>query len=277
MKITISLRSLRSTILFPLAVAIISAANAEAQLLEYTFNTPGPTQTNTGSLGGSLSTKAFGGDDANYVGGTGVSGFPGDYALDLTSAQSNGNGPYAAGSGALGAMTSMTISGWARNGVSPSGYDARIFTNRTGANGFELTLAGTQFTLNIGGTNITGGGFYNFTSSDWKFWAVTFDGATGAVNFYFGGTTGTLTLFSTTTSVTTINASTTNYVLGNISAGSRAFDGQIDNFRLYDTTLSGEELIALRNAALIPEPSLGALFGVGLFGLIYGVRRRKGN
>ena len=55
--------------------------------------------------------------------------------------------------------------------------------------------------------------------------------------------------------------------------GGRNLDGRLDEVAIYDSVLSPADVSNHFNAASIPEPSIGLLFGLSAIGLV--ARRRR--
>lgn len=249
------------------------------QILEYGFNSAGSKQPGTGTTAATLEVKGSTGSSVDLImgAGTGVSGRLDDRALDFTSVSPTGSGPLVLGGNieSLNGLTSFTISGWAKDGMKPSGYSAILIRNYQfgGSTGFALTLTGTQLSLRIGDEIIYGSGNFDFTSSEWKFWAVTFDGAAKEVIFYFGGTEGTIAASVKATTKTSTGVTSANLVIGNNEQGTFGFHGVLDNVRIHGSALDAAELTAMRNVDVIPEPSQIALAIGGVIGL-FALNRR---
>ena len=105
-----------------LGLGFASGLKAQTPLVEYKFNETGTTAANTGSLAAAdnLTLQAIGGAaaDLHTADALGVSGKPGDRALDLTGAPqmgAGGAGPLAAtpmGANPIQTQNQFTVSGW---------------------------------------------------------------------------------------------------------------------------------------------------------------------
>ncbi len=279
---------------------ILAAPTLHGQILEYRFNTAGAVQSSIGSSSQTITTKDASNVNTDYISasGTGVSGLAGDSALDFSSATWQTTGPRGS-SGVilpdLANLTSFTIAGWAKNADSGTGV-GRLFYNASTGAGIDLYYTGVSggnktLSLGVNGASaVTSAAtqYSGFVSADWTFFAVTYDATSGAVQFYSGATTGSLTLSTATfgTNPGTVAESTSNFQIGNvtITAGlNRPFDGWMDNFRVYGSTsgtggiLDSTALTSLRDydAATVPEPSTWMLLGLGVLAVALVARRRR--
>jgi len=284
-------KGLRS--IFATAIVAAIAGSLQAQILEYRFNTSGSTQASVGSSSQSITTKDGANVNTDYISAstTGVSGLAGDSALDFSSATWQTASP--AGQGAalsdLNGLSSFTIAGWAKDADISTNGIGRIFYDSSSGAGIDLfyTTTGSQKQLSLSVNGVAGVAstttqYSGFASSNWTFFAVTYDGSSGAVQFYSGATTGNLTLSTATFGTNPGNVGTiaSSFYVGNVNAGNRPFDGWLDNFRIYGSTsgtagiLSSTELLDIRNYdfATVPEPGILAclVLGAGVF-----ILRRK--
>mgnify|MGYP001228277218 CR=1 FL=1 len=241
--------------------------------------------------------------------GSGVSGSLGDYALDINASQMGGSSNSAGYGGAaslsnatsvLSGVTSLTIAGWYNANSKPGTYARLIELGETSLY-FQLTgstyvLQATAGRVGSSGADLNASRFTSTNNaifsvtSEWVFFAFTFDGTTGTGNLYAGTSPETLVSIGTRTDLAqgaiflNANAATT-LSIGNSasSAYERPFDGLIDNIRIWaDTSGSASALSeeALKNVmrndlGLIPEPSSAAvLAGVATLGLAATRRRR---
>jgi hypothetical protein len=269
----------------------LCSAGGWAQVVSYNFNQGTGLATNSGSAGsaGDLTINAPAAWSAN---GGGVSGQPGDYAYVGT----NASGSYAATSGsltALNSLTAFTITGWvstahwagdAANGPAIVSYNAgfgqgfgQIREIQSAAGVGELMFKTSSFGSIISST----GGQYDDSPLD--FFAVTWDGTTGLTQFYLGTTAATASLVSTIGGGpmgTAGGANSGSLFIGDVSAGGAFYqtqNGSIDDIRIYNTVLNGSTIEGIRTSALaaVPEPSAISLWGIGLLLLILVGRRRQ--
>ena len=268
-------------------VVLLSIASAKGQILSYDFNTPGSTQTNTGTGGsaGNLLTRNAQGFATDFItaAGTGVSGQTGDRALDFTAGTANSPGPSAVGLTvtSLNGLNSFTIAGWAKN-LTTTTSTGRILYNKSNSSSaatidlaYRSNTGGRDLVLTVGGQTVISPQqqYAGFESSSWTFFAVTYNafaGANGEAVFYSAGTAGALTANTRSFSLNPGATGTSGQLfVGNASsAGNRPFLGWLDELSFYGAAdssgaLSSIELTSLRDAAVVPEPSTLVLFLVG--------------
>lgn len=294
-----------SAALFLAALALAhTSAGAAVPILEYTFNGSGTTAASTGSTTASLNLRNASqtSADMHSADGLGVSGFAGDKALDLSSANGMGNvggtnttfggsGSVAPHPTSLANLTSFTLQLWFKtDGAALGGStNANVLSLHDGSNGISLTGTTGGLQLRVDGGTSTVGGYT--AVSTWVFLAITYDGnlTSNNVKFYRGGTDTATSLLATTN----LNAGAVNSITGstalivgnsNITTGNRPFDGFIDNLRIFGSTdalssgvLSLSEIEAIRysDVTAIPEPSAYALMFGAFAGTAALVRRRR--
>lgn len=210
------------------AISVGSTA-AAAPILEYKFNDSGTTTVSTGTAPGEFLNLTFGSDagspapfpfDSTTPGfapfdfhgevGSGVSGLPGDRALDNTFTAPGPAGP-AGGwainttSTALQGLDSFTISGWynrqpiADGGVGPGGGISIFFAPVTQSlpggllgsppNGFGLRWNNSgSFRYDLSGNGLSPDPSANTWTDEgkWVFFAETYDATIGEMNLYRG-------------------------------------------------------------------------------------------
>ena len=219
-----------------LAVALIAgglatASTAQADLVfQMDFNDADGNQSlvDRGTTGPTPGTFSGGADYSATVAPSNTGGFSGSFdgssgAVDF--------GDIAA----LDGLTTMTITAWIK---SDDLNTNRIVSKRNNPDGFDLYYhnsapTGLEFVGDAGVAN--GGG--SFSASEWIWLAVTYDGTqtTNNVTFYTGD--GTTLSAGDTASLNkgALLANAKSLVIGNNNAGSRTFDGLIDNVRIYNT------------------------------------------
>lgn len=281
--------ALAGTLLAPVCFATVTP------LLEFRFNDSGTTTTNTGSVGVNATMHNTAGvpADLHSVSGTGVSGEAFDRAFDNTISTGMGG----TGGGVDGpnygspSLQSMTIMGWMDNVASVFGSGARIYFDDVFGppNRIDLMWDGTgRLRLNGNGGDVgSTSGAYSGATNQWTFFAVTFDKSLAANNvaFYVGTTNSAATLvnYATMPQVDFFNSSLSSaYGIGSLNSNygttGQAFDGMLDNFRLFGSTTDASGALSLGDiqhfwAFDIPEPTTAAL--LGLAGLLVW-RRRNG-
>lgn len=274
-----------------------SSSRAATPIVNFNYNETGTNAANSGSAGGTSTLYDFSGNatDLHSAGGTGVSGLAGDRALDLTAAASmGGDGPRQdiGNLAAVNGLSSFTIAGWFKTaGSDPLGGPARLVEFETGSAGFKLWAANTSgaMALTVNGANntstVSGNGTFGQTS-EWVFFAVTYDGtsSTNNVNFYAGNLTSSPVLAANLTFDEGLVNSVPGDVyltVGNNQYASRGFDGWMDNFAIYGSTSNGSgaisfsDITAKYNADLIPEPSVISLVALTILGVSLAARCRK--
>lgn len=276
-----------------LAVALItwliSTPSQAELLLHYNFN--GITQENVAPdvSGNNNNGAVLGGSGAWGANQTGVSGKLGDRAFDNTKstmgsalADTTGGAIIAP---AMGNLTSFTISMWFKtDGNQSISGSARLFD----ANGMLLAgahqngVASFQMNNKEIAQNWAATNSILTTQNEWVFIAVTYNGESttglGNVNIYVGSANDSVVLVaSNTVAITGAQSLVTTY-FGSTSTYGRAFDGWLDDIRIYgDTTgdsgaLLIEALDEVRLAGLnqIPEPASMALISSVVVMLVFG-------
>ena len=288
---------LRTFCFLVLFVHFASDSSRAALLLSYAFNDTGTTTAATGttSNAGSPNLSLETGADAvdlHGSDGSGVSGLPGDRALDLSSA--NGMGGAANFSGgramsatnvdAIGGLSQFTISGWFKTAAGqPIGNNATLVNNQSNVlDGFALYGDPNHpgaLTLAFNDSTVTSTNAFNLTQQ-WVNFAVTFDGSIGQpgpnVFFYMG--TQTSPLIAVGSGLITPPSGTTGSDNAPLSIGGIAFTptganifpfaGLLDDIRIYDSVVPLAVLDSQRMAdtVAVPEPS-GLL--LGLFAVVF--------
>lgn len=231
------------------AVLLCPVSHLSAQLAAYDFeDTSGPSL-NVGTLGASY--------DLTLRSGAVISGAASGpqtlgRALDLTASTAMGaaNGAYAdvaAAAGGLSGLSAMTITGWFKPSAAPiSG--ATLLRNSSGSgsttNGWSLVFnGGQQLRLVIGNgssatTYLSGASAYAAGTGQWQFFAVSWS-ASGGAHWYTATETATPATAGSSATAQGMGTATQRLTIGRSNSGGGAFDGQLDDLRVY-----GSELIA---------------------------------
>jgi hypothetical protein len=261
------------------------SASAQTPLLEYLFDETGTSALSTGSAGLTLTLKNASAvaTDLHSPDGTGVKGWLGYRAFDNSASSamgSLGTGGRGEGSGfnTLGDFSSFTLMGWMNNASTIFGNGARIFQAKLVSDGVDLQYSGSgQLLLTINGINaaLSSAGSYSSATSQWTFFAASFDGTAGAnqVKYYVGTDMTPVSLESQSTLAQALvtNVASAFYV-GN-SFHIRPFDGWLDNIRFFASAGDGSGALTLSQLESfrildIPEPTSVSLLliAAGVFG-----------
>jgi hypothetical protein len=217
-------------------------------LAEYKFNETGTSANSTGTDTTALQLfNAVGtATDLHSADATGITGLPGDRALDLTAATGMGSGytgPYSkhgADDDNLDTLKSFTVTGWLKTAGSASiTSGAHLVRQEAAVNGpgffvVSDSLAG-RLVCNVDSTSASCPVTYGGTQQ-WVFFAVTYDGTQTAnnVKFYVGSPTSATTLaYTNTIDRGTVDENTAPLYVGNSPSADRPFDGLLDNIRIF--------------------------------------------
>jgi hypothetical protein len=275
-----------------LASLAVSALAAHGQIVHYNFNETTGAVLNYGSAGASANLTLGGATvpvrTADDAAAPGDSGSFYDASAITDRVISTGASTSSAVT-ALDSLAAFTITGWFNrdsaagnlnrildNRGDPAQAGFALWTNQGGSPGFnnrlEIQVAG-------GSTAIAGDITPFFADDTWVFFAVTFLDSTDAVQFFRGDLTTASALFTTSSASGSMGASTHPLYVGNRGGNpNRAFDGFLDDIRLYGEVLSSTQIESIRLQGLatqIPEPSTYALLaGIATLGFI-ALRRRR--
>ena len=164
--------------------------------------------------------------------------------------------------------SAFTICGWlyldsfGEGGVAPYGY-GRILDNGKMS---IVSYNSSSYTLRAALTSDGSTYAYSaghFALSTWYHWAVTRTAA-GVVDFYRNGTlSGTANQNSGTPA-----SATTNLFMGNRAAGDRAYDGKIEDLRVFDYVLTVGQIRRIWSQTAGTYNSLNTLYAVNNSGLL---------
>ena len=255
-----------------------SRLSAQTPILEFRFNEAGTVVTNTGSVATNLTMLNTAGTVTNLHGsaGSGVTGAADDYAFDNTaSASGGGSGGEAASATsipALAGLRSFTLTGWVRGVNLPTVNLARMIRWSAGAaSGFDLGFgSGSTMSLYVNNVAVGSGAitYPSFTNAnDWTFFAVSWDGTAGSSNVkFFRGTPINLAAPGTATLAQTIvTNSATFFCLGNEYYRARAFDGWMDDIRVFGSTNDSRGALAMYQLDYIRQQTFRPLTNMNLY------------
>ncbi|TWU30069.1 LamG domain-containing protein [Bythopirellula polymerisocia] len=282
-----------------LGIVLMAMGSAQAShTLGYLFDdAPGSsTAVADGGSAGSAPALNIVGPAVIGADGSGVSGKPGDRALDNRAANgmggttnsSGGRGTHAADFEAIDGLLKFTIAGWFKtDGAAPLGGNAVLYANRSGVAGVSLhgdpnTPGNLVLAVDNGSNSSTGFG----ATQDWVNFAVTYDGTVlqpgPNVFFYAGSKTTPLALVGSGTNTNGSGNDPASNETAPLSLGSRVlfgavdadpFDGLLDNFRVWDEVVPLSALEGIRvNDAGVPEPSTLMLVAMSVVPML--ARRR---
>lgn len=263
--------SCRAALLAAAVGVFVVSANGQTPLLHYTLD---------GTLDdfGSLNVEGSLVNQANYsASGTGFGRF--DRALSTADGTQDYFLADTSNSASL-AMNAMTMAMWVNIGAGATN-DRLVSNLGPGGGGFDLYLnnvSGGAFQLSYGfntaGSIVTSSNA-QYVMGDWLFIAVTYDGAN--VRFYSGTDEVSLNLNTTLGKTGGITASATGFEIGGtpVTDKERSPVALFNDVRIYGEALSETQLEAIRQSAIIPEPSTYAMiFGVLALGFV-AVRKRR--
>jgi hypothetical protein len=151
--------------------------------------------------------------------------------------------------------------------------------------GYASTLGGTYVGGDLNDTTAGGVGILRPASDDDTYQHIVFQKIGSLLQLYVNGsivgastTPGGLDAVNNAFAIGTRNIALTG--TENFNGASQKFDGQIDEVWVFEDALTPEEIINLKKfndigGQQVPEPGTIALIGLGLFGLRYGMRRRR--
>jgi len=152
--------------------------------------------------------------------------------------------------------TNATITGWMKpNNIFNSGKLLRIGVSQGTKQGIHISFAsGPEIQCYIGNGSVGAEADMNIDDSYlnvWKFYSCTFNGTTGSL--YENGVLNTSASFSSQTS---IDYTDEVWRVGAFNSGSGLFSGGIDEVRVYNSTLSGSQILEIYNSGRIANSSL---------------------
>ena len=128
-----------------------------------------------------------------------------------------------------------------------------------------VSQLGTRLAFGIGSSDRTIFSSSDINTGNWIHVAVTWN-TSGVMNLYLNGI-----LEATDTLASSDPRDTTNRFFVGQDLGGNAFAGSLDQIRIFDSVLTGEQITTL---AAVPEPSTSALLAAGVLGLAL-LRRRQ--
>lgn len=322
-------------VVLTVALATTAQGALVSPILEYTLNTAdsttalpaGAAVANTGTAGapGDLTMIGSGGPGASTnfytVDGGGVSGLLGDRAYNNTGSTAMGNqgvtyslpnnrGPRATNdtdNGILNGRSALTVTGWLKTEAGQTwrglaqvwAGDAGNFMNVRGGDGGVGNGGKIEFDFrtgaNVASALVRSNGANWNADGQWMFFAVTWDGGTGAVAMYYLDglnqiqSSGTTYVSAAGLGVGAIQdtsqqagnpLATYGLAIGNQAGYAlRPFDGFVDNVRVFDAALNTGDLQYIVNSdqqnLAIPEPAGIVLCLVGGVALVVARRSKR--
>jgi hypothetical protein len=250
---------------------------ANAQILHYQFNEGvGNTTASSGSVSDSLTMRDASGNSTAVLWGapgSGPSASATDRALDLTTATGMGSGfsgptAFLPALSPLSALNQFTITGWFR----PDSTDlerAKFLQIQNGGNVMSITgLSGgpvgarnrLRLIIDDGDSfpEVDAAGDYEAdwsTTNSWAFFAISYDGqsATSTINLYSGSLAGAASLSASRAGSSILfPLGGASVCIGANPSNTDPFNGYLDDFRLYGSTLTASEVEQVRLSA-VPE------------------------
>ncbi|MEI6035370.1 MAG: LamG-like jellyroll fold domain-containing protein [Verrucomicrobiae bacterium] len=243
-----------------LGLAMVPECAKAGKILDFSFNGSGTEEASGRGASDTLKLMLLDSRkmevDLHSEDGGGVSGKPGDKALNLTSAEGMGavvdgpevKGPVAKGerqTDALSSMVSYTVQGWFKTDGDPIRGVARLI---------DCTMDGVSAPLLAIWSTVSPGTIYFTVSNpevdsgskapaskysafkqqnEWVFFAITYSQDNGAIHFYTGGSERSVSsINSVVAHAKTSDISCTPYI-GNTRGFNRPFKGFIDNLRIF--------------------------------------------
>ncbi len=141
----------------------------------------------------------------------------------------------------LASFSALTISAWIQNQSTFFGSAHRIISKESNGqnNNFWLALSGQYLYLGIGGSFFTPSTV--FSPDQWYHVVATFDDDANMVRIFVDG----VEVYTQSTSAS-LSTNTADIVIGS-NWENKAWDGLLDDVRLYDQALTSEEIAALYN------------------------------
>lgn len=258
------------------SLMLCTSANA-ALLVHYNFNGQTLDQSGLGNNGTIVGNPTF------TASGGGRTGLPGDQAMIFDGSGDAVSVSTAAG-GALSSITSnnqATISLWQRATNSQQPRADTIFSSFPAVGGGNRILqahlpwsdntvywdanANNGCCSGVADRLTYGSNQSEFASDVWHHWAFVKDGVNNTASIYFNGI-----LKATTAASTDDIGAILSFFVGSAFNGGESYLGQIDDFAVFNTALSGGELarIAAGGALVIPEPASAMLLLIGTIGML---------
>ncbi len=211
------------------------------------------------------------------IDGSGLTGKPGDFALDIgrttqamgADGKSGGTAKVSDAAQLLGAMASFTVTGWFK-AASPLGKAARIveytdpplngFCLFSGDNGMlVLSINKKTAVIPYRSKNC----FNQNAEGQWVFFAVSYDSTKESENVVFYG--GTPTDEPVVIATEDLDAGKTvelnrhgSLSIGNTTNGTRPFHGMLDDIAIYSSGTDGAGALSLEQITAIYKANLGA-------------------